>query len=925
MLSVGRFVVAPVVVDAAAKGKQREDEKEAPLVGVDAHVELIDYCAQITQTQRFINNEKTALETTFEFELPKGCAVSSFSADVGDRHLTGRVQEKHKAEERYDDALAAGHSAVLLEAKEEDPNTFVVQLGNLAPGKEAFVTVTYELLATMTDDKIVLTLDGSDATNVIFADPSTVKAADDGRMGPGFHFSVHVATQSPLKSVSSPSHPIVVELGEDGARVSLAEGADWRENKSFVLEAAVADRHQPSVRIQKGKDEQMAMVSFYPRIDTRQTKCEMIFVVDRSGSMAGSAMECAKSTLQFFLRSLPADAYFNIISFGDTFERFSHQSVPFNDDTLKAATAHVSRLKANLGGTNIYDPLNSIYSQSVKPGFPRQIFILTDGEVRDKERCIDLVRGNVNTTRLFAFGIGNAVDRDLVHGMARAGEGRSSIVRDISSIRGSVMKQIEYAVQPGLTDIHITWKDDATGNPLPGSIVRQTPANLPPVFRGTRLVSFALLPENCGSCKVVLTGSFGDSQFTSEVAVNPSSAENIPGDQIVKLGIRSLIEDIQNGCGGFPSERRDEIQRAITDLSVKYDVMSKYTAFVAIGSGGETLETSMVTRRVSRRSEASQSLAPIGINASDQNMNELRALLDSMDEDERRKMELDLGIYRGYGFEAPSEFSMMAPPAPSAPVAPAFYASRGGTRELEHVCGLNPKRRTAEGFFSQRKEDRHVLEKQKKKGAKRFGSRRKEARYAREEQDEAGMMFDDLKIFSGPNMIDHCCSLVGSDSGAPLFPDFSQAEELEEECEECCAAHMDDCFSSVGLASHAPFIPDFSQPEASVDRTKSLDNVILQQKASGCFEAFALELLDIPESAKNARPTKLPDGMNKYLADDIWITLLVVIGLHDKYGDKKSEWNFLAVKSENWVKDNLGAAYDEWKAAAVAAYNHFHA
>jgi len=164
MITSGHLLVRP-------KGDETEDAKEAPLVGINIHVELIDYCAQVIQTQRFRNNEETSLEAIFEFELPKGCAVSSFQADVGDRHLNGTVKEKEKAADDYDDALAAGLTAVMMQNKDEDPNTFCVQLGNVAPATEAFVTITYEVLATMEDDKLVLTLDGSDAKSIVFAEP----------------------------------------------------------------------------------------------------------------------------------------------------------------------------------------------------------------------------------------------------------------------------------------------------------------------------------------------------------------------------------------------------------------------------------------------------------------------------------------------------------------------------------------------------------------------------------------------------------------------------------------------------------------------------------------------------------------------------------------------------------------------------------
>jgi hypothetical protein len=55
-----------------------------------------------------------------------------------------------------------------------------------------------------------------------------------------------------------------------------------------------------------------AVVSFCPKIETAQEPAvEAIFLVDRSGSMAGSFMNQAKNALQIFLRSLPLGTKFN--------------------------------------------------------------------------------------------------------------------------------------------------------------------------------------------------------------------------------------------------------------------------------------------------------------------------------------------------------------------------------------------------------------------------------------------------------------------------------------------------------------------------------------------------------------------------------------------------------------------------------------
>jgi len=117
--------------------------------------------------------------------------------------------------------------------------------------------------------------------------------------------------------------------------------------------------------------------------------------------------------------------------------------------------------------------------------------------------------------------------------------------------------------------------------------VVQTPANPPPIFRGTRLVSFAVLPSACPRCKVLLTGSFGDSDYRSEVTVNPAT-DTIPDNQIIKLGAISLIKDIEDReCDGDSCL-----------LSKKYGVLSKETAFVGVCSSGEVVKTAMVPRRV---------------------------------------------------------------------------------------------------------------------------------------------------------------------------------------------------------------------------------------------------------------------------------------------------------------------------------------
>jgi hypothetical protein len=79
-----------------------------PLIGVQFLIHLIDFCAEVTIKQRFENQEKDPIEAVYEFVLDPGNTVSAFYAEVDGRKIEGKVKEKEKAKDDYDDAIASG-------------------------------------------------------------------------------------------------------------------------------------------------------------------------------------------------------------------------------------------------------------------------------------------------------------------------------------------------------------------------------------------------------------------------------------------------------------------------------------------------------------------------------------------------------------------------------------------------------------------------------------------------------------------------------------------------------------------------------------------------------------------------------------------------------------------------------------------------
>ncbi len=161
-------------------------------------------------------------------------------------------------------------------------------------------------------------------------------------------------------------------------------------------------------------------------------------MVDRSGSMQGTSIAEARNALQLALRSLRPGSFFNILGFGSRFKALFAQSRPYDDTTLAEATKHVEGLEADLGGTEILPALKHVFDAERRPGVPRQVFVLTDGEVSNTDAVIALARQHAGDTRVFTFGIGAGASHHLVEGLARAGEGAAEFIAPGERIEGKV-------------------------------------------------------------------------------------------------------------------------------------------------------------------------------------------------------------------------------------------------------------------------------------------------------------------------------------------------------------------------------------------------------------------------------------------------------------------------------------------------------
>src|SRR5690242_3004455 len=98
----------------------RNPNERVALRGVRVRARLEGMSQRTVVEQTFVNQELTAIEAVYTFPLPDGAAVCGFEVITGDRVLTGRVEESDKALDQYEDAIADGHAAYMLESDRPD-------------------------------------------------------------------------------------------------------------------------------------------------------------------------------------------------------------------------------------------------------------------------------------------------------------------------------------------------------------------------------------------------------------------------------------------------------------------------------------------------------------------------------------------------------------------------------------------------------------------------------------------------------------------------------------------------------------------------------------------------------------------------------------------------------------------------------------
>jgi len=564
---------------------------QLPLKFTSAEVNISGVIADVQVSQVYKNEGKKPLEAIYVFPASTRAAVYGMKMTIGERVIEAKISKREDARKEYDQAKQAGKSASLLE--QQRPNVFQMNVANILPGDEIKVELKYTELLVPTDrvyEFMYPTVVGPRYSNqpAATASPSERWVQNPYlRQGESsasrFDIAVRIAAGMPIRDVSCPSHKVSANYdGLSRATVKLDPSEAQGGNRDYILRYRLdGDRVQSGLLLYEGEKEKFFLLMMQPpkRVNPREIPGrEYIFIVDVSGSMFGFPLEISKKLLKDLIRSLRPTDKFNVLLFSGGSSVMAEESLPATEENIQRAIHLIERQRGG-GGTELLPALNRALKLSKPENYSRTIVIATDGYVTVEEEVFDLMRKNLGNAKMFAFGIGTAVNRHIIEGMARVGMGESFVITKPEEAPAQAERFRKMIQSPVLTQVKVDFKGFGAYDVEPlavPDVLADRPVTVFGKWRGQ--------PKG----KITLNGISGNGSYREVIEVQ--TVKSLKSHSALRyLWARHRITLLSD----YNKLRSDEKRvKEVTELGLAYNLLTAYTSFIAVDTevrnqGGE--------------------------------------------------------------------------------------------------------------------------------------------------------------------------------------------------------------------------------------------------------------------------------------------------------------------------------------------------
>jgi Ca-activated chloride channel family protein len=587
---------------AKPAGRERDEKTiPMPLKHTDVRASVSGYIGSVEVVQQFENPYDTKIEAVYVFPLPHNAAINEFIMTIGERRIRGVIREREEAEAIYESAKRQGYVASLL--TEERPNVFSQSVANIEPGKAIDVTIRYFNTLEYVDGwyefvfpMVVGPRFNPPGTKSGIGAVATGQSGSSGQptevpyLGPnqrsGHDISLRLEVDAgvQIEEFVSHSHAVTRETAAPEKLVVSLNPGDAIPNKDFVLRYRVAGSTIKTSLLthQAAGGGYFTLMLFPPQELARLERqpLELVFVLDCSGSMSGMPLKQAKAAVERGLRLLQPGDSFQLINFSTKAGQLGPAPLEATPQNIQRGLKYLNSLNSE-GGTMMIEGIRAALAFPHDPERLRFVSFLTDGYIGNETEILGEIRRALGPSRIFSFGVGSSVNRYLLDSMAKMGRGAVAYLGpndDGGQVMGAFFNRIAH---PALTDIQVDWGAMQVSDVFPREV--------PDLFAGRAVI---LTGRNSGpsSGRIRITGRAAGR--TIKLETSAASSGNASRAAIPSVWANMKIADLGNESI-YSSDTR--ISEQIRQVALDYNLMSAFTAFVAVDASRRTEGSQGVT------------------------------------------------------------------------------------------------------------------------------------------------------------------------------------------------------------------------------------------------------------------------------------------------------------------------------------------
>jgi len=434
-------------------------------------VDIDGPAATTTIDQVFVNETNQRLPASYLFPLPPGAVIDQFRVEMDGKVKPAALRQKAEARATYEEIVRKQRDPGLLTYVEQD--LYRVDVFPLGPREEKRIRTSYTEL-----------LRADSHTYQYHYLLSTEKFSS--RPLESVSVTVKIKTPTPLTNLYSPSHAVDVKRTSPTTAEVVWADENVTPREDFQLFYSVSPDPIGLTLLTHHADDEDGyfLLLAAPQLDVVEEEIhkDVVFVLDRSGSMRGEKIQQARDALVFCLDQLHEGDRFDLVVFNHEVQTFSSELEPAARAKVREAREFVRGIQAG-GNTNIEAALQKALAYPLEGERPRYVIFLTDGLPTagdtDVNSLLSKVRRWNEDARLFVFGAGYDVNTHFLDQLAAENRGLPEYVQPHESIELKITSLYNKISTPVLTDLALRIAGVTTSDLYPSM--------LPDLFAGSQL------------------------------------------------------------------------------------------------------------------------------------------------------------------------------------------------------------------------------------------------------------------------------------------------------------------------------------------------------------------------------------------------------------------------------------------------------